>query len=268
MMRQHPKTIGAPLAQSGLRQQQENRTHGVVAGARNNNPSCVGAVLAQTASRVSHPTRYAPAALCLRRRSLPHRWTADRNWSTAAPYRQGCVHNRKSSASRPAGTVPPAFDRQGEYTRPATDLPSILGPNLGPTRQRSARERNKINPLTPSLHRFSHSARRIERVCWKQTRAPARGQATGETPDDRRNLMDGRPDHLSKPGGWGPQTRTRSSIDIPFLFRAAVSGNWAGPVFENLGLPSLAARIRSASHPLSFRRVKSHQRVPQGIWHE
>jgi hypothetical protein len=75
MMRQHPKTIGAPLAQTGLLRQQKNRTHGVVAGARNNTPPCVGAVLAQTASRVSRPTRYAPAALCLRRRSQPHRWS-------------------------------------------------------------------------------------------------------------------------------------------------------------------------------------------------
>lgn len=51
MMRQHPKTIGAPLAQTGLRQQRKNRTHGVVAGAANNTPPCVGAVLAQTALR-------------------------------------------------------------------------------------------------------------------------------------------------------------------------------------------------------------------------
>ena len=75
MMRQHLKTIGAPLAQTDLRQQRKNPTHGVVAGARNNAPSCVGAPLAQSASRVSQSTRYAPAALCLRRRSQAHRWS-------------------------------------------------------------------------------------------------------------------------------------------------------------------------------------------------
>jgi hypothetical protein len=74
MMLQRFKTIGAPLAQTGLLQQAEIPTHGVVAGARNNAPPCVGAVLAQTASRVSHQIRYTPAALCLRRRSLPHRY--------------------------------------------------------------------------------------------------------------------------------------------------------------------------------------------------
>jgi hypothetical protein len=73
--RQHRKTVGAPLAQTGLLQQRENGTHGVVAGASNNAPPCVGAVLAQSASRASHQTRYAPAALCLRRRSLEHRWS-------------------------------------------------------------------------------------------------------------------------------------------------------------------------------------------------
>ena len=75
MMRQHLKTVGAALAQTGLLQQRKNPTHGVVVGAANNAHCGNGAALAQIASRASRQTRYAPAALCLRRRSLAHRWS-------------------------------------------------------------------------------------------------------------------------------------------------------------------------------------------------
>ena len=79
MMRQHPKTVGAPLAQTGLLQQRKNPTHGVVAGAANNALPCVGAPLAQTPSR-AHPLSPAMRHQCSACGDalLTHRWSGCR----------------------------------------------------------------------------------------------------------------------------------------------------------------------------------------------
>jgi hypothetical protein len=47
-LRQYPKSVGALLAQTGLRRQRKNPTHGVVVGAANNGLSGDGASLAQS----------------------------------------------------------------------------------------------------------------------------------------------------------------------------------------------------------------------------
>lgn len=73
MLRHYPRIVGAPLAQIDLRRQRKNPTHGVVVGAHDNTPLMRWRSDGAYASRASHLTRYAPAALCLRRRSLAHR---------------------------------------------------------------------------------------------------------------------------------------------------------------------------------------------------
>jgi hypothetical protein len=122
MMRQRLKTIGAPLAQIGLRRQRKNPTHGVVAGARNNTPPCVGAPMAHSVSRASRLTRYAPAALRLRRRSLAHRWPpAERHFTRdqyPQPHTVEVVHAGMHARVRGAwkALVVPSLDR---YSLPA-----------------------------------------------------------------------------------------------------------------------------------------------------
>ncbi len=75
-LRHYPKSNGAPMAQPDLRHHWNFPRAGDGAKPRAIAPSHHGAPMAQTRlARASHHTRYAPPALCLRRRSEPHRWS-------------------------------------------------------------------------------------------------------------------------------------------------------------------------------------------------
>jgi hypothetical protein len=78
-LRHYPKSNGAPMAHSGLRHHWNFPRAGDGAKQRAIAPLHHGAPMAQTASRASPLTRYAPAALCLRRRSQSHRWSPTRD---------------------------------------------------------------------------------------------------------------------------------------------------------------------------------------------
>jgi hypothetical protein len=73
-LRHYPKINGAPMAQTNLRHHWKFPRAGDGAKPRAITPSRNGAAVAQDPSRASGITRYAPAALCLRRRSQAHRY--------------------------------------------------------------------------------------------------------------------------------------------------------------------------------------------------
>jgi hypothetical protein len=186
------------------------------------------------------------------------------------PQRLTTVSNQKLRNSNPAEAKATTGEPRLKSVRPATDLADTVQTRSADRRTNAAKQASSALRPHDGKSQEGVLARDANHVFHTVEAVEGKREATGATPDDRRNLWEGRPDHLSKSRGVGGKTGARLIRDIPFHFRGSLSEKWAGPVSENLGSRSSASRIRSASHPLSFRGVplpyqhsttKPHQRL-------
>jgi hypothetical protein len=155
----------------------------------------------------------------------------------------------KSAPPATGALVPPVRHRRSHRVTERIQLPPN-GLGLSGYRNRSQVLPKSIDiesiPDGPPVTSASRQCKsQLGRVCtralsrtnnsWKQTQAPARGWATGATPDDRRNLWEGRPDHLFK--SRGSREENRRSIDTrhPFPLSRLPFRNLGRACPENLG---------------------------------
>jgi hypothetical protein len=204
MMRQRLKTIGAPLAQIGLRRQRKNPTHGVVAGAANNALPCVGAALAQDASR-AHPNSPAPRHQCSASGDalLPHRWSPAGSHFTHDQY------------------PPPhcaEVDHAGMHARVRAGWKALFA---NPFDRYSLAARGHLDQQSQSLLAIFAIIVDCIDIYTIDCRGFSSWEMHGKIGEAEAPSLGKGPDHLSKSRGGGGNSVARRYIDVPPPYTAA-----------------------------------------------
>lgn len=131
MLRHHPQTVGAPLAQIGLRRQRKNPTHGVVVGAHDNAPLMPWrSDGASTPARASihnplcHGSALPPATLAAHRSALrqdPQAGWGEEGWIDLITPSHAFIAARSAAQPRRRSDVCDGCARRAASGRPRRD---------------------------------------------------------------------------------------------------------------------------------------------------